>query len=393
MGGGGDLGHGLRSRAFANRRRFFSAFSAFTLVELLVVIAIIGVLIALLLPAVQAAREAARRMQCTSHLKQIGLGVHNFHDTQNGLVPITIGGENQDTNRASLLVLLYPYIEQPALYETLANMPVDAKDSRKGFNRIMYKNGNDGSGRAPGTSDWWNALSASDQLNFGNVPIYRCPTRRGGDKAIYTSNDSAEADCPGPLGDYAAVVMASSWWFQHFVPSDPSLHINTQVGPFRVAMIPGRIGTAWDFGSWQPRDTMSWWTDGSSNQFLLGEKHIPINRLGISKAGGMGAAYQPYSADMTYITTGRWAAGAARSVKTNAQRLASMNDFQGDTENCVNTNHDGTGRSGHFGFGSWHAGICNFLLGDGAVRSFPTTTSDAILRAFGKITDGGEIFP
>ncbi|QDS90204.1 hypothetical protein EC9_44110 [Rosistilla ulvae] len=95
----------------------------FTLVELLVVIAIIGILVGLLLPAVQQAREAARRMQCTNHLKQFGLALHNYHDTFNAL-PYRQGGPDQSTvaaanppRRFSGFVSLLPFIEQENLYE------------------------------------------------------------------------------------------------------------------------------------------------------------------------------------------------------------------------------------------------------------------------------------
>ncbi|MDO5553207.1 MAG: DUF1559 domain-containing protein [Planctomycetia bacterium] len=92
-------------------------FLAFTLVELLVVIAIIGILIALLLPAVQAAREAARRMQCTNNLKQWALGLQNYHDVVSQMPPM---GYNSDVYRFSWMVMLLPYIEQQSAYEMIA---------------------------------------------------------------------------------------------------------------------------------------------------------------------------------------------------------------------------------------------------------------------------------
>jgi prepilin-type N-terminal cleavage/methylation domain-containing protein len=94
----------------------------FTLVELLVVIAIIGVLIALLLPAVQAAREAARRSQCSNNLRQLGLAIHNFGDVNQQKVPA--GRPNKlagswNAAEINMWVALFPYIEKTALFEAM----------------------------------------------------------------------------------------------------------------------------------------------------------------------------------------------------------------------------------------------------------------------------------
>ncbi|MCU0879251.1 MAG: DUF1559 domain-containing protein [Pirellulaceae bacterium] len=91
-----------------NKRR-----GAFTLVELLVVIAIIGVLVALLLPAVQAAREAARRASCSNNLKQLGIALHNYHDTHQSF---PFGWSNRGQGWSAMIL---PQIEQGNLYDTL----------------------------------------------------------------------------------------------------------------------------------------------------------------------------------------------------------------------------------------------------------------------------------
>ena len=89
----------------------------FTLVELLVVIAIIGVLVALLLPAIQAAREAARASSCKNHLKQLGLALHQYHDTHGRLPPGWLGNQPEGTPGWGWTTGLLPYVEQANLSE------------------------------------------------------------------------------------------------------------------------------------------------------------------------------------------------------------------------------------------------------------------------------------
>ncbi|MDR1958089.1 MAG: DUF1559 domain-containing protein [Planctomycetaceae bacterium] len=166
MGGGGYL---YRSKG------------AFTLVELLVVIAIIGVLIALLLPAVQAAREAARRMECANKLKQLGLAVHNFHDSKKRL-PC---GENDPDWTAfkqsgtttnldyvgmySPFSTLLPYIEQSAIYETINSMLSKAA-STSPYNSALVPNVDNTNNVGNDPSPFRTEISAFLCPSDGNAP-------------------------------------------------------------------------------------------------------------------------------------------------------------------------------------------------------------------------------
>src|SRR5215471_18918536 len=98
-----------RRRSAMRTRRLIRARRGFTLVELLVVVAIIGVLVALLLPAVQAAREAARRTTCSNKVRQLALAVHNVNDTFRQLPPIAGNFPSKTTDRGSVFYFLLPY--------------------------------------------------------------------------------------------------------------------------------------------------------------------------------------------------------------------------------------------------------------------------------------------
>lgn len=120
----------------------------FTLVELLVVIAIIGILVALLLPAVQAAREAARRMQCSNHLKQLMLAAHNYHDVYKGFPPGSMGttvqplaGNTSTQNMTGPIYHMLPFIEQQPLWNTLQTVNTNPPGSANSVGTVFAAGG------------------------------------------------------------------------------------------------------------------------------------------------------------------------------------------------------------------------------------------------------------
>lgn len=160
----------------------------FTLVELLVVIAIIGVLVALLLPAVQAAREAARRMSCSNNLKQLGIAMHNYHDTLGALPCGWVS-----TNGAGWSALILPQIEQTNLYTSL-DFNATNSWSAAGPNRTACETYIAGF-RCP-------SMAAATKENFNNI-AGRVP-------ASYRGVASNTADCDDPGGSVSGRHMESA---------------------------------------------------------------------------------------------------------------------------------------------------------------------------------------
>ncbi|MBA3312590.1 MAG: DUF1559 domain-containing protein [Planctomycetaceae bacterium] len=314
----------------------------FTLIELLVVIAIIAVLIALLLPAVQQAREAARRTQCKNNLKQLGLALHNYHDTYNLFPPRQGGSGDRDTSnngtqrgRLSAFVLIAPFYEQNNIY-----------------NAIMSK--------SPQGPPWNSATSAPNPPGYAEyeqvLPMLSCPSN---------GNAAPPAGAQRGRTNYA------------FSGGDDLLDSNNNVSrtAFSLAPKPSRglfgVYQCYGFGKI---------TDGSSNTIAMSEKARPFNRedLGMVSAaiattpiecqarlvGGTYPVGSTYTGDTS--PGFRWADGAAYFAGFNTI-------LPPNSASCFAVTSNGISEANHWGPGyytasSQHTGGAQVLMGDGAVR-------------------------
>ncbi|MGL4943637.1 MAG: DUF1559 domain-containing protein [Thermoguttaceae bacterium] len=350
---------------------------AFTIIELMVVIGIIAVLIAIMLPAVQAAREAARRMQCVNNIKQVGLAVHNFESATRYLPPLAI-----HSGRPSFWVLLFPYIEKQGLYDALLKNGMELAMQAGGDPLDFVRH-----------RQWWNSISYEEKKAYSSVLSYYCPTRRRGPVFTTESCDSEEEHTTmplGPCGDYAVVIRVRAknedgsyipgpnGWYFCYDSTNPA-HSDPHFGPLRVSCYSG----TGDVNANTPRDTMSWWRDGTSNQLIVGEKHIPISRL--NKCGG----YWVNQADCSIMQVSvRNATGAARQIYETLRLADSPIDFE---LNGPDSSRD-ISSIGEFGFGSYHPAVCNFLIGDGSVRAVRNSTAmNPILCSLADVSDGQAI--
>jgi len=351
----------------------------FRIWDLLAVVVVIGILIALLLPANLGNREAARRIQCTNNLKQIGLGVHDFHDKFRGLPPLALHDA-----RASMFIFIMQFCEATNVRDLLIGSNEKQNTSLGGMIN----------GSLPGEPDsTWVVLNKDERDAASSVKWMLCPSRRSGiqQTPMHGSSDLYA----GPLGDYAVVFMdqdpaaklrleipppdvsSKTGWQLHQNPCDPA-EVNRQFGAIRLAVISCSEGNVPNYtGWWKPRDTFARMTDGTSNTFIVGEKHLRKDELG------------KYSASQDDQDGVYWFTSKTGGRNYNVARNIGLPLANGPNDKRFRRGQTpAKGPHADFGFGSWHAGVVQFLKADGSVHAVRVNIDPQILRKYGHAQDG-----
>jgi prepilin-type N-terminal cleavage/methylation domain-containing protein len=331
---------------------------AFTLVELLVVIAIIGVLVALLLPAVQAARAAAARMKCTNHLKQIGLAVHNFESTYGSLPP----GVVNTGALASPNTDLEPYLKA-------TSTPTSFVYARHGFLSIMlpYLEQANVLQSTGGGFDYrldWNEGTTNQAVSVIHIPIYECP---------WTPGQHAVNPNPVTTGFFPAT---SDYW-----PVSRANN-NSAVWVALGLTFPGTDGVNGVLTA-NRRTRMADVLDGLSNTILVGES-------GARNEGWVINRRYADSSAASWGVRGAWASESNNIVCAGTQGPIV---FPPPNPAKVSTAAHVPGAVSINGWNqgelySFHAGVCNVGLGDGSVRNLSATISLAALQKLAARADG-----
>jgi len=328
------------------------------LIELLVVIAIIAVLIALLLPAVQQAREAARRSQCKNNLKQMGLGLQNYHDTYSTF-PI---GAQEPQYKPNWRVGLLPYIDQAPAFNRLNFIASQSQSPNQGF---MAGNGNTGINSGYGVA---NAV-----LNNLYVPVYKCPS--SATSAFYTGTDPISNNGkPSPDSSLSGVI--ETGMTMDYVGISGAYSSDTTL-PYSSKCV-----SAWSsYGMWcrngimvmvsssRMRDI----TDGSSNTIIIGEMSGMIGGKDYRSNyfGGWGGMIQ----SATHDGASSWGTGINTiRYAPNPQTLPANGANQTYTPNNA--------------LNSFHVGGVQIALADGSVRFLSDNVNMETFRRLAAKDDG-----
>jgi prepilin-type N-terminal cleavage/methylation domain-containing protein/prepilin-type processing-associated H-X9-DG protein len=359
---------------------------SFTLIELLVVIAIIAILIGLLLPAVQKVREAAARIQCQNNLKQMGLALHNFHDTYR-VFPTSGGDWNHGVSyqpngqpygpnlqTAGFLYQMLPFIELQNLYNLsdLNGATVSSSSDVVSLGPPLFQTGSYMTRvDLPGSSN-----SGGTPLNNTTAPkIFFCPARRSAQ--LYTGWRDVKAD-------YAACLPGPNVPYQGW--EDPE---NTFWGDgMRFGVIPRGLNSDSSGmpGSKLATNTMGSIADGTSNTIAIGEKFISTldyQNWAFSEDKG---AFHGF--DNGYVRS--TVAINLMDVSVSAGDPTLANPMQDKAVRNAGTSGTVGWRSA-FLFGSPHPAGINALFADGSVHVVGYSVNPIVFNALGHISDGSVV--